>query len=74
MKDILDDIVARVRPLAADGRVADALFHEAVIRSHARLSYEEAAEILGISRRTAVRMWQTARAWLYGQLSVAPGA
>jgi ribonuclease R len=29
--------------LAADGRVADALFHEALIRSRARLSYEEAA-------------------------------
>jgi ribonuclease R len=32
--------------LSADGRVADALFHEAVIRSRARLSYEEAADWL----------------------------
>jgi ribonuclease R len=29
--------------IVADGQVADAIFHEAVIRSHARLSYGEAA-------------------------------
>lgn len=29
--------------IVEDGRVADAIFHEALIRSHARLSYEEAA-------------------------------
>jgi ribonuclease R len=32
-----------------EGRVADAIFHEAVIRSHARLSYEEAASRLDSS-------------------------
>ena len=38
-------MVAELR-LLEDGRVADALFHEAIIRSHARLSYEEAAAAL----------------------------
>jgi len=32
--------------MAADGRVADALFHEAVVRSRAGLAYEEAARWL----------------------------
>jgi ribonuclease R len=35
-------VVVELR-LLADGRIADALFHEAVIRSHAQLSYEQAA-------------------------------
>ena len=32
--------------LSADGEILDALFHEAVIRSHAKLSYEQAADWL----------------------------
>ncbi len=44
-------IVVEMR-IGADGRVADTLFHEALVRSRARLSYEEAAEWLG-SDRTA---------------------
>jgi len=32
--------------IVEDGRVADAIFHEAVIRSHGRLAYEDAAEWL----------------------------
>jgi ribonuclease R len=45
--------------IASDGRVADALFHEAVIRSHARLSYAEAAEWLAspLSKRDADPIW-----------------
>ena len=35
-------MVAELR-IGSDGRVVDALFHEALIRSHARLSYEDAA-------------------------------
>ncbi|MFK7897557.1 MAG: ribonuclease R family protein [Myxococcota bacterium] len=38
-------MVAELR-IGEGGAVVDALFHEAVIRSHARLSYEEAAEWL----------------------------
>jgi ribonuclease R len=42
--------------LVADGRVADALFHEAIIRSHARLSYEDAAAWLD-SAEPEDRVW-----------------
>ena len=40
-----EDRLAMVVEMRVDGqgRVVDALFHEAIIRSHARLSYEEAA-------------------------------
>ena len=38
-------IVVELR-IGADGRIVDALFHEALVRSRARLSYEEAAEWL----------------------------
>ena len=31
--------------LSAEGAIADARFHEAVIRSHAKLSYEQAAQV-----------------------------
>ncbi len=36
--------------IAGDGRVADALFHEAIVRSHARLAYHEAADWLSEHR------------------------
>jgi len=36
-------------------------------------SYEEAAQALGISERSAKRSWTFARAWLYRELSHAPG-
>jgi ribonuclease R len=42
--------------IVEDGRVADAIFHEAIIRSHARLSYEEAAEWLE-DPRPASMIW-----------------
>jgi RNA polymerase sigma factor (TIGR02999 family) len=35
------------------------------LRFYAGLSDEQAAELLGLSRRTADRMWAFARAWLY---------
>ncbi len=38
------------------------------LRYFAGLSLEEAAEAAGISRATAERRWQFARAWLFGQL------
>lgn len=38
-------IVAELR-IGSDGTVVDALFHEGLIRSHARLAYEDAAEWL----------------------------
>jgi RNA polymerase sigma-70 factor, ECF subfamily len=36
------------------------------------LSFEEIAEVLGISERTAKRDWRMARAWLYRELNKAP--
>jgi RNA polymerase sigma factor (TIGR02999 family) len=39
------------------------------LRFFAGLSYQEAAEALGISERSAKRSWTFARAWLYRELS-----
>jgi RNA polymerase sigma factor (TIGR02999 family) len=39
------------------------------LRYFAGLGHEEAAEMLGISRGTADRLWALARAWMYRQLS-----
>jgi predicted DNA-binding protein (UPF0251 family) len=35
------------------------------LRFYAGLTDAQAAELLGVSRRTADRMWSFARAWLY---------
>jgi len=40
-----------------------------LLRFYAGLSVEEAAETLGITKRTVLRDWAFARAWLYGELS-----
>jgi RNA polymerase sigma factor (sigma-70 family) len=42
------------------------------LRFFVGLRLEEAAEVLGISERTAKRYWQYARAWLYDELSDKP--
>ena len=39
------------------------------LRYFAGLSEEDVAEVMAISRRTVTREWQTARAWLYRQLT-----
>jgi RNA polymerase sigma factor (TIGR02999 family) len=39
------------------------------LRYYAGLSHQEAAEALGITRRTADRLWALARAWLYRQIA-----
>jgi RNA polymerase sigma factor (TIGR02999 family) len=39
------------------------------LRYFARLSHQEAAAVLGLSRRAADRQWALARAWLFRQLS-----
>jgi RNA polymerase sigma factor (TIGR02999 family) len=39
------------------------------LRYFAGLSHQEAAEVLGISRGAADRLWALGRAWLYRQLS-----
>jgi DNA-directed RNA polymerase specialized sigma24 family protein len=42
-----------------------------LVRLHvfAGLTIEQAADLLGLSARTAYRNWQYARAWLYRRLS-----
>jgi RNA polymerase sigma factor (TIGR02999 family) len=40
------------------------------LRYFAGLSFEEAAEVLGISVRTAARDWDFARAWLYREIGL----
>lgn len=39
------------------------------LRYFGGLNYEEIAEVLGVSSKTAKRDWTVARAWLYGQLA-----
>ncbi len=58
-------VVVELR-LLADGRVADALFHEAVIRSHAQLSYEEAARWLAKpdAQASDAPVWGKSLRWL----------
>jgi RNA polymerase sigma factor (TIGR02999 family) len=58
----LDDALARLEqhdPLA--GRLVK-------LRYFAGLTHQQAAEALGIGRRTADRLWAVARAWLYQQI------
>ena len=43
------------------------------LRFFVGFSYQEAAQTLGISARSAKRSWTFARAWLYRELSQAPG-
>jgi RNA polymerase sigma factor (TIGR02999 family) len=42
------------------------------LRFFGGLTEEESAVLLGISSRTVKRLWMTARAWLFGQLSPKP--
>ena len=39
------------------------------LRYFAGVSHKQAAEIMGISRRVADRLWTLARTWLYRQIS-----
>ena len=41
----------------------------AEMRFFAGLNFEEIAEVLGISERTAKRDWAMARAWLHSELT-----
>ncbi len=65
----IDDLLAvdeALQKLAAE----DAPCAELVkLRFFAGLSLTEAADVLGVSRRVADRLWAFARAWLYKALS-----
>jgi RNA polymerase sigma-70 factor (ECF subfamily) len=62
--DVLDLDAALTRLAAFDPRKS----HLAELRFIGGLSLEEAAEAVGISRATAERDWQAARAWLLKEL------
>jgi RNA polymerase sigma factor (sigma-70 family) len=38
------------------------------LRYFGGLTVEEVAEVLGVSSKTVMREWNTAKAWLYGDL------
>ena len=56
--------------LAEEDRVVAELVK---IRYFAGLTLEQAAEIIGVSRRTADRYWAYARAWLYQEITKGEG-
>ncbi len=59
----LDEAMLRLEEV--DGRAAQVTR----LRFYAGLSVEAAAELMGVSKRTAIRDWNFARAWLHDQLS-----
>ncbi len=59
----LDEALARLS--ATDPRKSQVV----ELRYFGGMSVEETAEILGISHKTVMREWVTARAWLYRELS-----
>lgn len=44
------------------------------LRFYGGLTIDESADVLGISRATAVRQWRRARSWLYRALNLAPAS
>ena len=72
--EIPEDLVAldeALTRLAATDKTAAEVVH---LRFFAGLSIPEAAEVLGISARTADRLWAYARAWLYQEVQGRPPA
>jgi RNA polymerase sigma factor (TIGR02999 family) len=64
-----DDLVALDEALARLERHDAEAAGLVKLRYFAGLSHQEAAEVLGISRGAADRLWALARAWLFRQLS-----
>lgn len=64
---VLDEALTR---LAAEDREA---FELVRLRYFAGLTLQQAAEVLGMPRRTADRNWAYARAWLYQEMTRASG-
>ena len=65
--DVLDLDAALTRLAQFDSRKSQIAEH----RFFSGLSLDETAEVIGISRATAERDWQAARAWLFKELSPA---
>lgn len=63
------DFVALDEALAKLRGKDETKFRLVTLHSLAGLTLQEAAEILGLSVRTAKRYWRYARAWLYNEIS-----
>ena len=62
------DVVAIDEALSRLEEIRPRLARLVELRFFGGLSIDEAAAVLEISRATAIRDWQTAKAWLYGEL------
>jgi RNA polymerase sigma factor (TIGR02999 family) len=71
-----DDLIALDEALTKLAREDPIVADLVKMRYFAGLTLEQAAEILGIARRTADRHWAYARAWLHREITKAdtPGA
>jgi RNA polymerase sigma factor (TIGR02999 family) len=63
------EIVALDEALESLAKVDPQMAKLVELRYFGGLTFEEAAEVLGVSVITAKRHWKLARAWLYGHLS-----
>ena len=63
-----DELLALDDALQQLERVEPSKAHLVKLRYYAGLSQSEAAEVMGISPRTARRYWLFARAWLFKQI------
>jgi RNA polymerase sigma factor (TIGR02999 family) len=71
--DTQDEVLLRVDEALQSLRSVDPDCAELIkLRFFAGLNYQEAADALGISERTAKRLWRFGRAWLYQELSHTP--
>jgi len=69
IEELSEDVLALDEALTRLAQKEPAVVDLVKLRYFAGLTVEQAAEILGISQRTANRHWAYARAWLFGEIS-----
>jgi RNA polymerase sigma factor (TIGR02999 family) len=67
--ELSDELVALDDALKDLAKVDEPLARLVELRYFGGLTFEETAEVLGVSVITAKRHWELARTWLYGHLS-----
>lgn len=67
--EVSAELVALDDALKSLAKVDEQLAKLVELRYFGGLTFEEAAEVLGISLSTVKRHWKLARAWLYGELN-----